>query len=74
MNQLNLGLASYGIALAIHRLGDSIAFSWSLIGFGLVVAVILLLKFEGNEDALDNQLNLLLTVVLSLFGGVIAWF
>ena len=73
MNQLNLGLASYGIALAIHRLGDNIAFSWCFIGFSLVVAVILLLKFEGDENAFDNQLNLLLALVLSLFGGVISW-
>ena len=73
MQQLNLGLASYGIALALHRLGDSIAFSWVLVGFSLVVALIVLLKFENGEDAIDKQLNLLLVLVLSLFGGVMSW-
>lgn len=73
MQQLNLGLASYGIALALHRLGDSPLFSWILVGFTLLAAAIVFVKFENAKDAIDNQLDLLLTVVLSLFGGVVSW-
>jgi hypothetical protein len=73
MTQLNLGLAAYGVALAAHRLADSVAFSWFFVGFSLAVTAIIMLKFENGKNATSNQLNLLLCLTLSLFGGVMAW-
>ena len=73
MNLLNLGLAGYGIALAIHSLGDSLVISGFLIAFSLLVASILLIKFENNENATDHQLEVVLVAVLSLLGAVMSW-
>jgi hypothetical protein len=73
MTELNLGLAAFGTALAIHRLADNIAFSWVFVGFSLAVTAITMLRFENGKNATSNQLNLLLCLTLSLFGGVMAW-
>lgn len=73
MNQLNLSLAAFGVALSVHKLGDSVAFSWFLVAFSIVIAAIIFLKLESNKNAIAMQINLMLTLVLSLFGGVMAW-
>ena len=73
MNQLNLGLAAFGVALSVHKLADSVAFSWFLFAFSIAVAAIVFLKLENGKNAISMQINLMLALVLSLFGGVIAW-
>lgn len=73
MRQLNLGLAAFGIALSIHRLADSIAFSLVFVVFSLAVAAVTMLRFENGKNAISNQLDLLLCLALSLFAGVMAW-
>ena len=73
MTLLNLGLAAFGVALSVHKLADSVAFSWCLAAFSLAVAAIVFLKLENGKNAMTMQINLVLALVLSLFGGVIAW-
>lgn len=73
MTQLNLGLAAFGIALAVHRLADNTAFSWLLVAFSLGVTAIIFLKMEVKGDAISKQIDIMLCFTLSIFGGVLSW-
>lgn len=67
------GLAAFNVSLGLHFVASNTALSLAIATFEVLLGIAIIWKFEGNKKLEKRQLDIVISLLLSLLGGLSAW-
>ena len=66
-------LAAFNVSLGLHFVASNMALSLAIAIFSILLGIAIIWKFEGNKKLEKKQLDIVISLLLSLLGGLSAW-